>query len=147
MTETKLDETTAGAKADGHDVPQIPVEIPPPTPEEAATPEILNAIVQGYNPDCKIVDSTAELGTAVGDNYMSIMYAIKMKLKNQKTGSEETLEVMLKTMPRNMIRQQMINDCGAFIKDSKMYNEVSLLKQDNLLTTKNTVFFQSTELG
>jgi len=123
MGQTDANEATTGEE---NTVPEAPKEVPPPTPEEVVTPEIQNAIIAGYNPDCEMIDFKSKLGTAVGDNYMSIMYSISLNLRNKKTGLEETVDIMLKTMPRNVIRQQMINECGAFIKDAKMYTEVRI---------------------
>lgn len=104
--------------------PEVPAELPPPTPEEVVTPEIVDKLITGYNPDCSLVDFSAKLGTKIGDNYMSIMYSVSLNLLNRKTSEPVKLDVMLKTMPRNPMRQQMINDSGAFIKDANIYDQV-----------------------
>jgi hypothetical protein len=72
----------------------------------------------------ELIDFSAKLGTQIGDNYMSIMYSVEINLKHRKTGDAQTIHVMLKTMPRNAMRQQMINESGAFVKDVNMYKQV-----------------------
>lgn len=104
--------------------PQMPPQEPLPSMEEIVTKEVIENIVKAYDPDMELVTFTSVPGTQAGDNYMSIMYAVDIEIKSKKTGKTSPLNVMLKTMPRSAFRQQMINDCAAFIKDGRMYDTV-----------------------
>lgn len=99
----------------------------PPKVEEIVTPDILNAILKEYNSsqerNVELVDWEAKLGTVAGDNYMSIIYALKMTLKNAK-GDSVSLPVMLKVLPRNEIRVKIINDGNVFLREVYMYEKI-----------------------
>lgn len=95
----------------------------PPKMEEIVTPEVLQAVVAGYKPDVKIVKFEARPGSKIGDNYMSIMYAVDIDLED-KEKNMETLQIMLKTIPRNAMRAEMINEMKAFQKEALVYLEI-----------------------
>lgn len=104
--------------------PAVATAPPAPTIEEIVTPDIIKAILKSYNrPDLQLVDFHAEPATEVGDNYMSLIYAVKFNFKNNSGGSE-MLPVMLKVLPRNEIRVKMINEGNVFVRDVNMYNQV-----------------------
>jgi hypothetical protein len=120
-----LSETTPNAvEGDGVAAAAAPLPEAPPAVEEVVTKEIVEEIIKSHNPNLELVDYSARLGSEVGDNYMSIMYAVDINAKSKATGSEESFHIMLKTLPRNNFRQQMINEMKAFEKEGKMYNEV-----------------------
>ncbi|ODN01236.1 putative tRNA (guanine(10)-N2)-dimethyltransferase [Orchesella cincta] len=97
----------------------------PPKMEDIVTADVLQDIIKGYNkPDMKLVSFDAQPGSNIGDNYMSIMYALEIQLQNEKSGEKETLHVMLKTIPRNVFRIEMINEMKAFQKEAIIYQQV-----------------------
>lgn len=101
-----------------------PMEYPPPPPDEVCTPPILAKMVTAYNPDCELVSSSAKFATKPGDNYMSILYAVQIQLKNKVTGDAEEMNVMFKTIPRDPIRQVMLQESASFIKDINFYHKL-----------------------
>ncbi|CAG7835049.1 unnamed protein product [Allacma fusca] len=117
---------TAPATAEGNDKEATPAPVPEPTPavEEIVTTEVVEDILKSHNADLDLLDFSARLGSQLGDNYMSIMYAVDINAKSRTTGIAEVFHIMLKTLPRNNFRQQMINEMKAFEKESKMYGEV-----------------------
>ncbi|CAL8134890.1 unnamed protein product [Orchesella dallaii] len=122
--------SAAGAAAETAPVVEMPPEEPPKL-EDIVTAEVLQEIIKGYNkPDLKLVSFNAQPGTKAGDNYMSIMYALEILLKNEKNGETETLHVMLKTIPRNVFRMEMINEMKAFKKEASIYHVVFPLMVD-----------------
>jgi len=93
--------------------------------EKIVSPQIVERIVKSVDPNLEVLGFTCELGSSVGDNYMSIMYAVKIQVNNfNTTGDKSNLSIMLKTMPKNDIRIQMINDMGAFEKEMDVFQKV-----------------------
>lgn len=115
--------TEAAATAETEVVPAQPPPEEPPKLEEIVTEDVLREIINGYKSESRLVSWQAQPGSKIGDNYMSIMYALQLELED-KNGTGETLDVMLKTIPRNVFRQDMINDMKAFQKESLIYKDV-----------------------
>lgn len=96
--------------------------------EDIVTPEVLSAILRNYDGEgCwELVDWEGKLGTIAGDNYMSLIYAVKISLKKKVGCGEETqvLPVMLKVLPRNEMRVKHINEANIFVKDVSMYDKI-----------------------
>lgn len=96
--------------------------------EEIVTPEVLSAILKNYDEEgnWELVDWEGELGTVAGDNYISLIYAVKITLKKKVACGEDTqvLPVMLKVLPRNEMRVKHINEANVFVKDVSMYDKI-----------------------
>lgn len=114
------------ARGDAGETPAAPPAEEPPKLEEIVTNDVLREIIKGYKPELELVSWQAKPGTTIGDNYMSIMYSVQLELQNKGCGEEgkETLEIMLKTIPRNAYRADMINEMKAFKKESNIYQNV-----------------------
>lgn len=124
-TETKIpeNETTAETPAAAVAPPTMEDFVPVPM-EEIVTQDVIESIVKGVDTDLELVDFTAVPGTEIGDNYMSVMYAVDIEAKSRKTSETQKIRTMLKTMPRHPMRQQMIVEFQAFVREQKMYDEI-----------------------
>jgi len=113
------------AVAEGGTPPAVPPPEEPPKLEEIVTDDVLQQIIKGYNPELSLVSWQAQPGSNIGDNYMSIMYSVELVLENKKkNGAQENLQVMLKTIPRNVFRAEMINEMKAFQKEALVYQQI-----------------------
>ncbi|OXA61818.1 uncharacterized protein LOC110856263 [Folsomia candida] len=93
------------------------------SPEDVITTDLIQKILHGHDPDAKLVSYSAKLGTKTGDNFMSIIYSADILFTNS-SSSEEKLEVMIKTMPKNEFRVEELNKVAAFTKEVNMYAHV-----------------------
>ncbi|XP_021962169.1 uncharacterized protein LOC110857863 [Folsomia candida] len=98
-------------------------EVLPPQLEEAVSSTIVQKIASAYKPDAIVVSYSVKPGTKPGDNYMSVMYAVEILLKNG-SNNPENIDVMLKTMPKNPLRIREINEMAAFVKEANMYTQL-----------------------
>ncbi|CAL8099548.1 unnamed protein product [Orchesella dallaii] len=125
MSEVKVEEEIQSVQNETASPPAPGIPEPEIKPEDVITPNILSAIMDGYNrPELNLVDFQAKQGTIAGDNYMSIMYSLNINLENETSGDSKLLPIMLKVLPRNEFRLKMIRDANIFVRDVNMYKMV-----------------------
>ena len=99
--------------------------------DEIVTLELIREVFKGYNNTLEVLDFNAKPGTERGDNFLSLMYAVQVRLKRKSSQSNpndaeliETMEIMLKCLSRNPTRLLLIKEGKYFLKECEMYNKV-----------------------
>lgn len=72
----------------------------------------------------EIIQTDTKRLTAPGENYGSLMLALRIKIKNKKDGSENVLHVVAKAVPRNEFIQRMFKSSLTFRKELEFYRTI-----------------------
>src|SRR5690348_11609039 len=96
--------------------------------QQVVSRQVIERVFKAYDPSLTILDFHVQGGTAVGDNYMSAMYAVTVTTKKADQQSDgihkEEHSLMLKTIPLHPARQEMVNRSQSFAKESVVYSKI-----------------------
>lgn len=86
----------------------------------------IKSVIQPYlKPHEEIVQYETKPLTKAGENYGSLILAVTIKLKDQKSEKESILNIVAKLMPRNEWIQRMFNTPVTFRKEAALYSTIS----------------------
>lgn len=75
------------------------------------------------NDEIRILDSDVSAAVGVGDNYLSLLYRVKVDYTRKEGGPVQKIQLMIKGAPTSKFLQDMIENMGIFKKELAMYNE------------------------
>ncbi|ODN05077.1 hypothetical protein Ocin01_01607 [Orchesella cincta] len=102
----------------------------PSSPEIMFSHEFLSKILKPHYPNLKLVTFDLARGTSAGDNYMSIIYSLKLKVENtdgcpQSSNSKYSeISLVLKALPTNPPILKYMRELKAFEKEVVMFQSV-----------------------
>ncbi|CAL8093341.1 unnamed protein product [Orchesella dallaii] len=92
---------------------------------------VIDTVAQGHKRDARVVSFSVEDGTEPGDNFMSVMYRVRidittLELNDKRILEEEaeTLHVMLKCLPCDPLCTAIVEDSNSFEKELGMYTRI-----------------------